>query len=627
MMLKPPFKLPTIALLTMALVVTILFVSQNYVHFTYTRETAKANETYLLKELADSIPPRLLYPLATSDTAEIVRVAKQIANSDYVHSIEIIDSKGELITYQADAIDAQSKGISVVSKKIDIVDDRVIALDEIEGEQSSQAKTRMLGSAVIQITQHTWQERTERSLFHHQLIFLGANLIVALLFICIIIYMKRYIGARIQSLKSLSSGKYQQPEKDGYIAELNNLDDQINQIAESVVTAIENLKAADTYKRTMLEFVSHELRQPLNSLGPILHLLKEQTDTVQAFENIAHLVNICNASTEQLISVLDQLVDVSLMDSGRYVYQENQFSIEAFFDNLYTIFQGQNTKGIEFSLKSPNNHSELTGLQFISDEPKFIRIFSNVLSNAFKFTDHGNITIEWNIENVEGLHYLVSSIQDTGCGISDPVLSNVFKVGFRENHKIEGKGIGLALVGSLVRFLDGDIKLESKRNIGTRIDIKLPVKMASITQDHSNTQGFEGLTAVVIDDNPNNCFVLESLLKKRGIECYSFVDPIEATQKSPKIMPDIVFVDYSMPALSGTEVIEALRPFELTVVCVTAHVQPAVLQELNEIIESDGGLRYVLRKPIAERELTHILSAIHGSKRAIATILTNLKKE
>lgn len=626
MMIKGPYTILSISLGLVILISSILFVSQNHVHFTSARETAQSHEDYVLNELSESIPSRLTYAMGTSDTKEVIRVAKQIVNSDYVYSIQVLDVNGNLITYQVDSENSSPGELSIASKTINIIDDRVISLDELDSEVS-QSSQNLVGKAIVQITRQAWQERTEKALFRHQVIFFFTNSFVVVLLVLFILYLQRYIKTRIDSLGSLRTGEFQPTKNNRYIAELNILDEHINKTGIAVVQSLEEIKAADAYKRTMLEFVSHELRQPLNSLGPVLQLLKEQTDHVHEFSNISHLVNICSSSTDQLIAVLDELVDVTLMDSGTFVYQEKEFSLEAFFDNLYMVYQAQNKNNLNFSIRSIRNSDCITDYSVITDEAKLIRVFSNLLSNAFKFTSHGNVLVEWEIQNEDGFYFLHASVADTGCGISHPNIANAFKMGFRENEQVEGKGIGLALVGSLIKFLSGSVSIQSKRNLGTKISFRLPIKISQTKQEQDFRPLDLGMTAVVLDDISANCFVLKALLSRYGVSATTFTHPSEAITFIRKNLPDLVFVDYSMPIISGIEVIEIIKPLNLHVICVTAHVQPSVISILNDMITQNNGLGFILKKPISSTELENVLETVAKSKNTLTTILEKIRKE
>lgn len=629
MKIRPPFNLPVIALILMSVVTGILFVSQNYVHFNYVRETAAANEKYLIRELEETIPPRLLYPMVTMDRTEIERAAQKIIRSEYVHSIQVLNAEGQLLTYQADNSQFESNEYSITQKSINIFDDRVVALDEMDVDSQNGRKHKLVGLAIVEITQHSWQQRTEIALFNHQIIFVLANAFVVTIFIFIFIFAKRHLGSRIEALRSVINGEFVSPKQSAFIEEIASLDSQINHVADAVLKSITELKATDAYKRTMLEFVSHELRQPLNVLGPMLNLLHDQVEKSSSSSKIKDMVSICLAASDQVIAVLDQLVDVTLMDTGDFVYHESTFSLEVLFDNLYSIYQQQNTKGLDFSISAIHGIAEDSASLVITDEAKLIRIFSNVLSNAFKFTERGSIHLNWKICHIDGYSFLDVTLRDTGLGFESENISKAFTTGFREHPSIEGKGIGLALVGSLVKFLSGTVTIDSKKNLGTRINIQIPLKTSLTVSEKPYIPPSLGMKAIVIDDNINNCLVLQLLLERHGVTATTFVSGVEAIKllQDQDFRPDVVFVDYSMPGLSGTEVISLIKPFNLQVVCITAHIQPSVIQELNDLILNGEGLNYVLRKPIDEKELTKILIEVRQAKITIDDLMAKLKEQ
>jgi len=227
---------------------------------------------------------------------------------------------------------------------------------------------------------------------------------------------------------------------------------------------------ADKLKSSFLSNMSHEIRTPLNGILGFIQLLKEDDLT----EKHQHFVNIIGQSANQLLQLINDILDLSKIESGNYIPNPEELNLFTIFSNLYEIFKVQ-LFNIN-PLVSINLEVDDKNLVYNSDKRFIIQILTNLLSNAVKFTDEGNIDFGYVIENQK----LKIFVNDTGIGIPKDKQSLVFDR-FIQIHdhiktKVRGTGLGLAITYQLVILLNGEIKMVSEVEKGTGFSIFLPLE-------------------------------------------------------------------------------------------------------------------------------------------------------
>lgn len=619
------FKFNSMVIVLVVCMGAVLTTAQYFLHYSYSQKMAESFEDNTIRQLQKNLPSMLVYPMGMKDRKEIARIAEEVIYHDFIYSVEIRDEHGFLLEYKSDPI-VNGEQIPITIKEIKIADNRTIVLDEFD-ELRSEDSERVLGSVLLGVTQTEAKKSAIVILIKH----IGISLAVIFVAIVVVFLVLRGIGASInsaiRSLSSIDTDEYKPIDEESVINELSELFASVNSMANTVHTSLDRLRNTEKYQRVILELVSHEMRQPLNALSPMLSMLKRQIESRSDLAFLRDQVRICNSSAEQLISVMDQLLDLTLIMSESNILDETEFYPEELFDRLHDVFIPIVKERVQLKVRNHSDSSNTVGY-CKGDATKISRIVSNLLSNAAKFTETGAIELDWKITGSD-INQLQITVVDTGCGIDEKNLKRVFNTSFRETGS--GNGLGLTIVGSLVRFLKGNSSIESRKNFGTKISIQIPVNF--YPSDHIPSSDFDYKSinnlknALVLDDANSNCIALSTLLADYGIISSPFTNPREAIKfisaKSESL--DIVFVDYSMPEMSGIAFIEAIKRHNLTVVCVTAHVQPKVIGELEELIHTGSGLSYFLKKPIRKSEIEELLKKIAESKSALSQIIDNIK--
>jgi len=374
--------------------------------------------------------------------------------------------------------------------------------------------------------------------------------------------------------------------------------------------------AADEANRAKSDFLakmSHDIRTPLNTIMATNELIVENTSSAK----IREWVNDSNISSRILMSLIDDMLDLTKIEAGRMEFLEEPLDTAKLFGETAKMFRMQAERtglGFHYDLKS-----EVPEI-LIGDEDVIRKIASNLLSNSVKYTRSGSISFTVGMEGRD----LLITVSDTGIGIAPEHLDNIFKPFERGAQKIyretSGSGLGLAIVKELVDALQGSIECESVVDYGTTFRVKLPQKEASDrmggvrpetgerTGSSEDNSQFIAPDAriLVVDDNPSNRKVITSFLEPALIR----IDDVESGYEALEMLDikeyDLVLMDLRMPKMDGVETLSKIREeypgFSAPVVVLTADIMTGVKDRLL-----DSGFSDFLSKPVSSSSLLGIV--------------------
>ncbi|WP_066627054.1 sensor histidine kinase [Labilibacter marinus] len=241
-------------------------------------------------------------------------------------------------------------------------------------------------------------------------------------------------------------------------------------IEKELVTAKERAEQSDRLKSAFLANMSHEIRTPMNGILGFGQLLKEP---LLSDEDRNHYVNVINVSGQKLLAIVNDIIDISKIESGQVELHQTQVNVHELLNSAKQLFEAEaKEKALKLEIESALSE-DFTILQ---DSTKLFQILSNLISNAIKFTEHGVITIKAQLEK----DYLSISVLDTGIGISEDLHEIIFDRFNQGNtkivNKIKGTGLGLSISKGLLQIMGGKISLSSSPNEGSKFTIELPVK-------------------------------------------------------------------------------------------------------------------------------------------------------
>ncbi|MEQ9309102.1 MAG: response regulator [Balneolaceae bacterium] len=374
----------------------------------------------------------------------------------------------------------------------------------------------------------------------------------------------------------------------------------------------EKAQAADTAKSEFLAVISHEMRTPLNGIVGISELLKEtKLDSDQE-----SLITNLNYSSEHLRSLISDILDVTLIESGKLIIQSNEIQIKNEIQKIIEIVKPRLEKkkgNIELTI----NHDSTIPKLVIGDSLRFRQVLLNLISNAIKFTNKGSINVISNLvhsnDNIVTVRF---TINDTGSGISEIGKKQLFSKFYKgaSDSNIEGTGLGLSISKNLVTLMDGSIGFESKENAGSSFYFQIPFKAyqsnkKTASQNKLKQKPLEDIKILIVEDVRINQIVIKKLIESLGLKSIDLAENGEiAVQKANTNRYDVILMDIQMPVMDGVDASKLIsqnsdsskKPI---IIAVTANAM-VTDQKKYELAGIDG----YLTKPITKESLREELS-------------------
>jgi len=394
-----------------------------------------------------------------------------------------------------------------------------------------------------------------------------------------------------------------------------------NDITE-INRALELAKQANLAKSEFLANLSHEIRTPLNA---ILGMATIAQGTVE-IEKIKYSLGKINDSSEHLLGVINDILDMSKIESNRLELSYTEFAFEKMLFRIADVMQFKlDEKNIEFNIFC---EPEIP-YSIISDEQRLAQVIMNLLSNAIKFTpDNGKITLRAKVESCNADDYkLRISVQDSGIGIADEQKPRLFKVFSQADSGISrqfgGTGLGLAISKTIIKMMDGDIWFDSIEGSGTTFTFEIKTKACKrfapaddnkegIAGAFASTEGiaeypdFSEKTIMLVDDVEINREIVIALLEPTGVKIICAENGKDAVEKLHVEIGnlDLVFMDVQMPVMDGYEATISIRSSgredynEIPIVAMTANV---FREDVQRCLAS--GMNDHVGKPVSVEEI------------------------
>jgi len=424
--------------------------------------------------------------------------------------------------------------------------------------------------------------------------------------------------------------------------EIINLRRDLENAVEAAENAAKTAEAASKSKSSFLANMSHEIRTPMNAIMGITDILM-QNETLS--DEVSDGLEKIYASSEMLLGIINDILDFSKIEAGKLDIIKAPYKIASMInDAVHLNMMRIGNRPIKFELKIDEN----IPATLIGDELRIKQILNNILSNAFKYTDAGKVTMS---VKYESQNRLVLIVQDTGHGMSQKQLDRLFDEysRFSDNTKriIEGTGLGLSILRRLVNLMNGEVHVDSEVNKGTTVTIWLP--QASEGSDLLGEETAENLqhfrksyighrerarikrepmpygSVLVVDDTETNLFVAVRLMKFYKLQIETAINGREAVNKvKDRKEYDIIFMDHMMPEMDGIEATQMLRGmgYKKPIVALTAN---AVAGQADVFLQN--GFDAFISKPLDVHQLDVILNNLIRDKQPFEVIEAARKQD
>ncbi len=384
----------------------------------------------------------------------------------------------------------------------------------------------------------------------------------------------------------------------------------------------EQARTSERFKQQFLANMSHEIRTPMNSVIGITNLLlRSKLDEQQT-----KYVSMIQAASEQLMSIINDILDISKIEAGKMQFESIAFSPEQVIANVRNILSMKaEEKKLDLKIQiDPTLPSHLTG-----DPSRLAQVLINLVGNAIKFTETGFVEISAKPLTINSTTCMVEfSVSDTGIGIAADKLSAIFESFTQANsdtsRKYGGTGLGLSISRQLVELQDGKIGLESKPGVGTRFYFQIPYAVTNHTH-HSEiaspsghvSEGLKGISILLVEDNDFNKIVAEDTLQEYigDIKIDHAYNGVIALEKVRDNTYDLILMDIQMPEMDGYEATGLIRQMEgskgnIPIIAMTANATP---EEIKKCFES-GVNAYVSKPFVPEDLISEMTRVLKGKK-------------
>ncbi len=391
---------------------------------------------------------------------------------------------------------------------------------------------------------------------------------------------------------------------------------------KEIEKARDTAEAANKAKSEFLFNMSHDIRTPMNAITGFTSIAKKHIDNKDRVEDC---LNKIDSSSEHLLRLINEILDMSRIESGNIVIEEKAVSIHELFDISYSMC---NEIALAKDIKLTLEKREIYDDKVYADELHVNQIVMNVLSNAIKYTDRGGVvrcTVRQEARlNNEFAQYKIV-VDDTGIGMSPEFLKTIYDAFSRERNStisgIEGTGLGMAIVKKLVDLLDGSINIKSKVGVGTRVEITLPFRIVSDDIDKKERlesfkrKSLRGKRVLLVEDNELNREIAKDVLEEEGMIVEEANDGDEAVSHiKDKMLEnpfyfDFVLMDIQMPKMDGYEAAKQIRRLPMS-----RYVHVPIIAMTANAFEEDrkramaAGMDAHLAKPVDIEVLLDTLS-------------------
>lgn len=617
------FSVPTLSLkrwmqVLVSVTVVLYALTQYTLNYRYIQQLNEEQIAQVNDLVSANLRTMLQFPLATNHQSDIVRIVDEVFVHDMIWGIEVRAKDNQIIVRRERESDTDA--VTLNKREIVIVDAHTpLYLDPLT--PSTAPEQNLLGFVSLYFTDDEQINRLNTELLWQTGLFGLVVLVATWLAASLFSNFSRFVRQTNDEMQRLIDGEYAINIKRSNVQEFNTLAAKLEEVANALSHQVHSLKSSQeeaenkrleaeqsqAIKDNFLQIVSHEIRSPVHV---IVNLFDSITRDIQS-HNISDIdtrLALVKESAHELLHVVDEFLDAEALANGQVNIKTSQIVLN---ETLTTICRKHQTKfqqkGINYVYEPVDGQDDVCAL---IDLGKLDRILSNLISNAYKYTQKGAVSVSWKI-TLAPTSTLAVYVKDSGIGMSEQEQTRIFERFYQVKspkiRKHAGRGIGLALVQDLVSLLDGDIKVESTPKRGSTFTVVLPIQISQTVASGApvsvDAPFNQECRVLIIDDNYANCVVMMEMLQQYEITPDYATDPNVGLDKAVRHTFDVILVDYHMPDLDGATLAKSIRDSEYSknavIMCITADATESAQTHLTNSDCFDA----VLVKPIDAAQL------------------------
>ena len=381
------------------------------------------------------------------------------------------------------------------------------------------------------------------------------------------------------------------------------LQEKLEQQSQALSDALTTAEEANRAKTAFLSNMSHEIRTPMNAIIGLDNIALNDPTISDSTRDYLEKIG---ASAEHLLNLINDILDMSRIESGRLTLKNEEFSFQDLLKTINTMLSSQcKDKGLDYQCHIEGEVDDY----YIGDNMKLRQVLINILGNAVKFTPEGG-KVDLNVKRMaqmNGLTTLCFRIADTGIGMSKEYLPHIFDTFSQEDSSTTSKygssGLGMAITKNIVEMMNGRIDVESEKGKGSVFTVTVTLmdsERKNISEDEAEIYPDE-MTVLIVDDDPFACEHAKLVLEKAGISAEIAGSGSEAIEmvslRHARMEPyNLILVDWKMPAMDGVETTRRIREIignEIAIIILTAYSWDDVLEEAMQ-----AGVDSFIPKPL-----------------------------
>ena len=428
-------------------------------------------------------------------------------------------------------------------------------------------------------------------------------------------------------LAFLSFMKIQQSSKMVKMEQKNNK--ELNRLRIAAEDALSVAEAANKSKSTFLSNMSHDIRTPMNAVIGFATLALANVDNT---EKVKDYLSKILSSSNHLLSLINDILDMSRIESGKIVLEETEVNLSDILHDIKTIIGGQiHAKQLELYM----DVMDVTDEDVYCDKTRLNQVLLNLLSNAIKFTLPGG-TVSVRVAQIhnapEGKGLYEIRVKDTGIGMSQEFSRRIFEPFERERtstvSRIQGTGLGMAISKNIIDMMGGTIEVHSEKGKGTEFVIRLELRLQSERRSVEKIKELEGLKALVVDDDFYTCDSVTKMLVQVGMRAEWTMFGKEAVLRARQSMEmndafHAYIIDWRLPDMNGIEVARRIRSLgdDTPIIILTAYDWEEIEAEARA-----AGVTAFCSKPMFMSDLREsLLTALGRQKRNSGHVLPDIR--